>query len=154
LLIVAAGKGHQEAAFKAAYFTRSTYAALIATLCIVAIAAGLGAFWIAARFDRMAAAARSQLPAVYAASAAAATRFRTLDPATKLSLATVVVLQIVWCVRRAATLPVTYDEAWTFMNFTMRPAFASVTYYPAPNNHVLFSVLSNAAPLLPLQPML
>ena len=153
LLIVAAGKPHQEAAFKAAYFTRAIYTALIAALVAAAIAAGWSAYWIGSRFDRIAAAVRAQRPAASAALAAVLGRFRALDPVTKASLALVVVLQIGWCVRRAATLPVTYDEAWTFMNFTMRPVFASVTYYPAPNNHVLFSVLSNAAPLLPLDPM-
>jgi len=154
LLIVAAGKPHQEAAFKAAYFTRTTYTALIAVLVAAGIAAGSSAYWIGSRFDRIAAAVRAQRPAASAAFAAVLGRFRALDPVTKASLALVVMLQIGWCVRRAATLPVTYDEAWTFMNFTMRPVFASVTYYPAPNNHVLFSVLSNAAPLLPLDPML
>ena len=153
LVIVAAGKPHQEAAFKAAYFTPITYGALVATVAVLAIAAGWSAYWLSTRFDRVVASIGTHLPAIRASAASVATRFTRLDPVTKLSLGILVALQMVLCVRRAATLPVTYDEAWTFMNFTMRPLFASMTYYPAPNNHVLYSVLANAAHLLPVEPM-
>jgi hypothetical protein len=40
-------------------------------------------------------------------------------------------------------LPITYDEAWTYLNFTSKNIFISLSYYPAPNNHILHSVLTN-----------
>jgi len=39
--------------------------------------------------------------------------------------------------------PIAYDEAWTFLNFTSKNLFISFSYYPAPNNHILHSVLTN-----------
>jgi hypothetical protein len=41
------------------------------------------------------------------------------------------------------TLPISYDEAWTFLNFTERGVISSLAYYPAPNNHILHSLLTN-----------
>ena len=40
-------------------------------------------------------------------------------------------------------LPISYDEAWTFINFTARNVLVSLSYYPAPNNHILHSLLTN-----------
>ena len=43
----------------------------------------------------------------------------------------------------AARFPLTYDEIWTYLNFTRRGPLVALTYYPAPNNHVLYSLLSS-----------
>lgn len=43
----------------------------------------------------------------------------------------------------AFTLPVSYDEAWTYLNFTSKGILLSISYYPAPNNHILHSILTN-----------
>jgi hypothetical protein len=40
-------------------------------------------------------------------------------------------------------LPIFYDEAWTFLNFTRRGIAVSISHYPAPNNHILHSILTN-----------
>ena len=40
-------------------------------------------------------------------------------------------------------LPVTYDETFTFINFIDRGIIVSASYYPAPNNHVLYSIISS-----------
>lgn len=45
---------------------------------------------------------------------------------------------------------ITYDEAWTYLNFTDRGIISSMTYYSAPNNHILNSVLTNIFNHLPL----
>lgn len=47
---------------------------------------------------------------------------------------------IVWL---GATHHFEFDEARTFMSFSTRSIFRAISYYPSPNNHVLFSVLSN-----------
>lgn len=43
----------------------------------------------------------------------------------------------------AIYLPVTYDETFTFVNFINRGVVVSASFYPAPNNHVLFSLISS-----------
>ena len=40
-------------------------------------------------------------------------------------------------------IPITYDEAFTFVNFIDRGIFVSAAFYPAPNNHVFYSVISS-----------
>jgi hypothetical protein len=45
---------------------------------------------------------------------------------------------------------ITYDEAWTYLNFTDRGIISSMTYYSAPNNHILNSILTNIFNHLPL----
>lgn len=47
-------------------------------------------------------------------------------------------------------MPVSYDEAWTYLNFSSKSILTSISYYPAPNNHVLYSILTNIFVLLPV----
>ncbi len=51
---------------------------------------------------------------------------------------------------QAATYPVSYDEAWTYLNMSSKNVLVSASYYPAPNNHILFSLLTNLSTLLPV----
>ncbi len=41
------------------------------------------------------------------------------------------------------TMSISYDEAWTYLNFTKKGFFTSLSHYPAPNNHILHSLLTN-----------
>jgi len=50
----------------------------------------------------------------------------------------------------AITMPVSYDEAWTFNAFSSKGVWNSISYYPLPNNHILYSVLTNISVFLPL----
>ncbi|OYU80158.1 MAG: hypothetical protein CFE23_10580 [Flavobacterium sp. BFFFF1] len=50
----------------------------------------------------------------------------------------------------AVIMPVSYDEAWTFVHFTHEGFTTSVTHYPAPNNHILHSVITNVTKYIPL----
>lgn len=55
----------------------------------------------------------------------------------------------------ACTMPVSYDEAWTYLQFTSKSPLASLCYYPAPNNHVLHSLITNITRYIPfLGPLL
>jgi len=45
----------------------------------------------------------------------------------------------------AVTTPIFIDEVVTFKDFTKNSIFVSVSYYPQPNNHVMFSLLTNIA---------
>ena len=51
----------------------------------------------------------------------------------------VLIIPIFASVFYALKMPVSYDEAWTFLNFTNKGFFTSITSYDDPNNHVLFS---------------
>jgi hypothetical protein len=48
-------------------------------------------------------------------------------------------------------LPITHDEASTYVNFTGRGLWYAMGYYTAPNNHILNSVLAVFTCKLPLQ---
>lgn len=49
----------------------------------------------------------------------------------------------------ALSLPVNYDEAWTYLNFTSKSPIVSLAYYPVPNNHILHSLITNLTRYLP-----
>ena len=55
----------------------------------------------------------------------------------------VLIIPILASIYFAINLPVFYDEAWTYINFTSKGILVSLSYYPAPNNHMLNSVISN-----------
>lgn len=54
----------------------------------------------------------------------------------------------------SATLPIYYDEAWTYLVFTRKGVIESATYYPMPNNHVFFSILTAIFSLVKIFPTL
>lgn len=45
--------------------------------------------------------------------------------------------------------PIEYDEAWTYLQFSKNGFLTSLTYYPAPNNHILYSLFTNISFFLP-----
>ncbi len=51
----------------------------------------------------------------------------------------------------AVKMPITYDEAWTYLNFTQNGFLVSATYYPGPNNHILNSLLTNITYYFPFE---
>lgn len=54
----------------------------------------------------------------------------------------------------AATEPAHVDEAMTWLLFTSRGPLVSLSYYAAPNNHILHSLLTNATAWVPVAPLL
>ena len=50
------------------------------------------------------------------------------------------------------TFPIEGDEAVTFFAFTKIGLLSSISFYPAPNNHVLNSILTNLTYFLPFNP--
>lgn len=51
-----------------------------------------------------------------------------------------------------AHLPFIHDEAYTISNFVIPGPLVSITFYPYPNNHILFSLFSYPFSFLPLKP--
>lgn len=54
----------------------------------------------------------------------------------------------------AFKMPVSFDEALTYLVFTSRNPLVSLSYYPFPNNHVLHSVITNFTRYIPFLPAL
>lgn len=50
--------------------------------------------------------------------------------------------------------PVYIDESQTFIDFTSKGILSSATYYPYPNNHIFFSILTNLTYYLPFDPLI
>ncbi len=79
-----------------------------------------------------------------------AAKYNLLTPLEKRMAWGISVTLTVYGTYQASILPIFYDEAWTFLNFSLKSPLVTVSYYPAPNNHVFFSLLTNASHLLPL----
>jgi len=63
-------------------------------------------------------------------------------------------LPILASVYYAIKMPVSFDEALTYLVFTTRNPLVSLSYYPFPNNHVLHSVITNFTRYIPFLPAL
>lgn len=67
----------------------------------------------------------------------------------RLSLPLLLLIPVAASIYYALSMPVSFDEAWTFLNFTQKGFVVSATHYPAPNNHVLHSLVTNLTYHLP-----
>lgn len=153
-LVVRAGKAHQEALLKARYFTPTAFEALRWLLPAVVVATSCLVFITAAYFDCAVSALTAGIGSTVEWVKASRARFARLRPSTKMSFWLLLGLQLLYTLVHMARIPVSYDEAWTYLNFTMRPVFISLSYYPAPNNHILFSVLTTMTRAMPLSPVM
>jgi hypothetical protein len=61
----------------------------------------------------------------------------------------VLVIPLVCSLFYAITLPVTYDEAFTYVYFTRNSPLVSMSFYPSTNNHILFSLITNFTQYIP-----
>ncbi len=66
----------------------------------------------------------------------------------------ILILPLISAVFFALSMPVSYDEAWTYLQFTSKSPLSSLCYYPAPNNHVLHSLITNITRYIPFAPIL
>ena len=67
----------------------------------------------------------------------------------KKTLGFVLMIPVLASIYFALSMPVSYDEAWTYLNFTQKGVLFSASHYPAPNNHILHSILTNITDELP-----
>jgi hypothetical protein len=49
--------------------------------------------------------------------------------------------------------PIDFDEADTYMLFSSQGPLVSATFYPLPNNHILFSIITSITSMLPIDPV-
>lgn len=152
--IVFAGKSHQAAAFGTTYFTPRIFTIGVVALAALGAAAGAPAYAFARHPPLVRRLRAAGVEIAIEPARRAIERLRRLQASTKACVALILALQLAFAVVRAIRFPVSYDEAWTFLNFTSRSILASLAYYPAPNNHILFSELTNVSRVLPLPPLL
>lgn len=59
------------------------------------------------------------------------------------SLKYIIIFPILLTIYSSIHFPVSHDEAFTFLHFTINSPFTILTYYPAPNNHFLHSLVTH-----------
>lgn len=61
----------------------------------------------------------------------------------------IVFIPLATCIYCAFVIPVSYDEAYTYLSFTTKTPLTSALYYPLPNNHILHSIITNFTHYIP-----
>jgi len=76
--------------------------------------------------------------------------FKQLPKDIKLKLGLILLVNFIVKLFLVITRPVFTDEAWTYWLFSQNDVLTSMSFYPAPNNHILHSILTNVSVLLPI----
>lgn len=76
--------------------------------------------------------------------------WKSIDAISKIILIGALVLLAAQSIWYMLYYPITHDEAYTISNFSMNGPLVAATFYPYPNNHILFSIVSYAFGLLPI----
>lgn len=71
------------------------------------------------------------------------------DKNTSLILVYILFVSFATSLYYCLTLPVSFDESCTFILFTNKGFYTAISQYPAPNNHVLFSILTTFTNQIP-----
>lgn len=77
---------------------------------------------------------------------------RATDRVAKFTLILTIFYLVVQSLWYMNELPFLHDEAYTISNFILPGPLASISFYPYPNNHILFSLLSYPFSFLPVKP--
>ena len=72
------------------------------------------------------------------------------DKNTSLILVYIILVSFAISLYYCVTLPVSFDESCTFILFTNKGFYTAISQYPAPNNHVLFSILTTLTNQIPM----
>ena len=81
-------------------------------------------------------------------------RLKQLDRVEKILLLVAVLLLVGYRSYEFVNLPASYDEAFTYLNYSSKNILVSASHYQSPNNHIFFSLLTNFTSLLPLDPLI
>lgn len=68
--------------------------------------------------------------------------FKEIPVKEKVTLLTILLISFLINLYNVITFPIFLDEAWTYLNFTEKGFLYSISKYPAPNNHILHSILT------------
>lgn len=81
---------------------------------------------------------------------------KNILPSNKLNRILFLLLIGFYLVRSVVSIlyyPIDFDEADTYMLFSSQGTLVSATFYPLPNNHILFSIITSITTLLPGDPV-
>lgn len=87
---------------------------------------------------------------------ATVTFLKDLVPEKPLQKTILLALLLFYLLRSIVTIiyyPIDFDEADTYMLFSSQGPLVSATFYPLPNNHILFSIITSITSLLPVDPV-
>jgi hypothetical protein len=82
--------------------------------------------------------------------------FKQLPPADKFHRTVFFLLIAFYLVRTTICIfyyPIDFDEADTYMLFSSQGPLVAATFYPLPNNHILFSIITSLTSMLPIDPV-
>lgn len=65
-----------------------------------------------------------------------------------LTMTSIILVHLALSIYHASQIPVTNDEAFTYLNYVNRGFVAAFAFYNEPNNHILYSLLANFTDLL------
>ncbi|MDJ1483526.1 glycosyltransferase family 39 protein [Cytophagaceae bacterium YF14B1] len=141
------GKSHKLAEFQQTYLTIERFrlirygsvAGLIGYLFLSYLFVQKLPIWIAFLLDT-----------ITFVSKCARSKWNLFSTTHKWIAITVITLLSLFKLYQIITIPISYDEAWTYLNFSSKPIFVTLTYYPAPNNHILFTLLTDIFSHLPI----
>lgn len=68
--------------------------------------------------------------------------FKEIPVNEKVTLLTILLISFLINLYNIINIPIFIDEAWTYLNFTEKGFLYSISKYPAPNNHILHSILT------------
>lgn len=81
---------------------------------------------------------------------------KNLVPADKFHRALFFFLVGFYLIRTTVSIiyhPIDFDEADTYMLFSSQGPLVAATFYPLPNNHILFSIVTSVTSMLPIDPV-
>lgn len=82
--------------------------------------------------------------------------FKTLLPSGRFHRALFLFLVAFYLIRTVFSIiyyPIDFDEADTYMLFSSQGPLVAATFYPLPNNHILFSIITSLTGMLPIDPV-
>lgn len=100
--------------------------------------------WLSAWLDRITA-------AIYAVFSRNRVFWRQLDPFAKKGLFFILAIQFVAFLFLLLSLPYHYDEAWSYAHFAGVGFVQTAAYYPYPNNHIFYNLVSRLFSFLPFE---
>jgi len=136
-------KEHQLALFKQSYLTGYRYRMLQLLLVFLTISLGVATYFCLKKYDLIVSGFGKFLVEVKELFKKSRSKDKPLERTVFLS---VLSFFFAWSLYNIIHYPISYDEAWTYLNFSKRPLLAAF-YYPAANNHIFFSLLTNISAL-------
>ncbi len=149
IILSASGKLHRQREFQLQYLTPGRFAILrLVVSALLILYAGASYFLYRGVNDGM----HFMYSLMQWVKASVRSRWSGFTSGEKMFAGGCGVLLLLLKIYQAATFPIFYDEAWTYLNMSSKNVLVSMSYYPAPNNHILFSIITNLTVLLPLDP--